>query len=337
MRIVIFGAGAVGGWIGGAWAASTLDVRLLGRPAVAEEIAKHGLTVSDGSGGGPSPAIHLPAGTIECGTDPKMLADADVIAVTVKSNATVEAGRTIKRHARKDAVVISFQNGVTNAERLAALLPQQRVIAGMVPFNIVRLGNGRWHKATGGDLMAARAPETEQIAATIGQRPGRIRLADDMVPVLWSKLLLNLNNAVNALSGKTLLEELHDKDYRAVLAATMDEALLVMKLVGVEPAKMGMIPPKSLPSMMRLPGPLFKAFLAAQKIDPEARSSMADDFAAGRPTEIDYLNGEVVAIARKHGRNPRANAAIVQLVKEAEAGVERRWTGKELREKVLGD
>jgi 2-dehydropantoate 2-reductase len=61
---------------------------------------------------------------------------------------------------------------------------------------------------------------------------------------------------------------------------------------------------------------------------------MADDFAAGRPTEIDYLNGEVVALARRHKRNPRVNAAIVQLVKEAEAGVERRWSGAELRARV---
>ncbi len=62
---------------------------------------------------------------------------------------------------------------------------------------------------------------------------------------------------------------------------------------------------------------------------------MADDFEAGRPTEIDHLNGEVVALARRHGRNPRVNAGIVQLVKEAEAGVERRWSGKELVERLL--
>jgi 2-dehydropantoate 2-reductase len=150
-------------------------------------------------------------------------------------------------------------------------------------------------------------------------------------------LLINLNNAVNALSGLPLLEQLKDRDYRRVVAASIDEALAAMKLAEVEPAKMGVVSPTALPNVLRLPNLLFAPFLKAQKIAPDARSSMADDFAAGRPTEIDYLNGEVVALARRHKRNPRVNAGIVQLVKEAEAGVERRWTGKELAERLLGD
>ena len=63
-----------------------------------------------------------------------------------------------------------------------------------------------------------------------------------------------------------------------------------------------------------------------QKIDAKARSSMADDFAAGRPTEIDYLNGEVVRLAQQLGRKAPVNEAIVALVKQAEAGVERLWS-----------
>ena len=336
MKVAVFGTGAVGGWIGGAWASAAIDVVMIGRKPAADEIATNGLTISDGSGDGPSRSIHLPAGTITCTTDPAAMADADVILVTVKSIHTDSAAATIARHGRRDALLISFQNGVSNAERLSAALPGRTVLPGMVPFNVVRLGNGRWHKATAGDLMAQDHEVTRALAQKVGTRPGRLKLADDMVPVLWSKLLLNLNNAVNALSGKTLIEELTDRDYRQVVAATQDEALAAMKLAGIEPAKMGVVPPERLPDVLRLPNALFKPFLKLQGIDPEARSSMADDFAAGRQTEIDFLNGEVVALARKHGRNPRANAAIVQLVKEAELGVERRWSGAELKAKVLG-
>ena len=69
-------------------------------------------------------------------------------------------------------------------------------------------------------------------------------------------------------------------------------------------------------------------FLKVQKIDPKGRGSMADDFAAGRPTEIDYLNGEVVRLAESLGREAPVNAAIVDLVKQAEAGVERLWSAE---------
>jgi 2-dehydropantoate 2-reductase len=337
LKVAVFGAGAVGGWIGGAWASAGIDVVLVGRQAAADEIGRHGLTISDGSGEGPAQSIHLPAGTIAGTTDPAAMADADVILVTVKGLQTDAAAKAIAKHARNDAAVISFQNGVSNAERIGAALPGRTVLAGMVPFNVVRLGNGRWHKATAGDLMAQEHDITRALAAKLGTRPGRLKLAADMVPVLWSKLLLNLNNAVNALSGKTLLEELMDRDYREVVAASQDEALAAMKLADIEPAKMGMVPPKRLPDVLRMPNPLFKPFLKLQGINPEARSSMADDFAAGRPTEIDHLNGEVVKLARSLGRRAPVNERIVELVRQAEAGVERRWDSKALRDHVLGD
>ena len=337
MKICVFGAGAVGGWIGGAWASAGLDVALVARAGVAAEIGEHGLTVGDTSGEGPSQAIHLPAGTITCSDDPKLCADADLILVCVKSNDTDAAGKVIVRHARKDAVLLSFQNGVSNPERLRAAVPGRTVLAGMVPFNVVRLGNGRFTKTVAGKLWAEEHALTQKVRDSVAKRPGTLELTDDMASVAWSKLLINLNNAVNALSGKPLLEQLKDRDYRRVVAASQDEALLAMKLAGIEPAKMGVVSPQRLPGVLRLPNALFAPFLKAQGIAPDARSSMADDFAAGRATEIDFLNGEVVALARKHGRNPRVNAGIVQLVKEAEAGIERRWSGKELAARLLSD
>lgn len=337
MKICVFGAGSVGGWIGGAWASAGLGVVLIGRAGVAAEIAEQGLTISDGSGDGPAQAIHLPAGTITCSADPALCADADLILVTVKSNDSEAAAALIARHARPDAVLLSFQNGVSNPERLRAGAGGRTVLAGMVPFNVVRLGNGRFHKTVTGTLWAEDHPLTRVVADRVGRRPGGLKLSDDMAGVAWSKLLINLNNAVNALSGKPLLEQLKDRDYRRVVAASQDEALSVLKLAGIEPAKMGVVSPQQLPNVLRLPNALFAPFLKAQKIAPDASSSMADDLAAGRVTEIDHLNGEVVALARRHGRNPRINAGIVQLVKEAEAGVARRWSGKDLADRLLVD
>jgi 2-dehydropantoate 2-reductase len=335
MRICVFGAGAVGGWIGGAWASAGLDVKLISREATAREISQHGLTISDTSGQGPSRAIHLPAGTIECGTDAAACSDADLILVTVKSIDTRAAADSIARHARADAVLLSFQNGISNPQMLRDRMPGRTVLTGMVPFNLIRLGGGRFTKTVAGELYAEDSPITRAVRERLDRRPGAMKLVEDMAPVAWSKLLINLNNAVNALSGLPLLDQLQDRGYRRVVAASMGEALRAMKLDGIKPAKMGPVPPTALPHVLRLPNLLFGTFLKAQGIAPDARSSMADDFAAGRRTEIDFLNGEVVAIARRHGRNARVNAGIVQLVKEAEAGDGRRWSGEELAEKLL--
>ncbi len=331
----MFGAGAVGGWIGGAWASAGLDVRLIGREGTAREIAEHGLTIADTSGQGPAQSIHLPARTIHCSADPAACADADLILVTVKSTDTEAAAAAIARHARADAVLLSFQNGISNPDRLREKLPGHMVLTGMVPFNVVRLGRARFTKTVAGELYAEDAAVTRAVQERLGRRPGAMRLVADMAPVAWSKLLINLNNAVNALSGKPLLDQLKDRDYRRVVGASMDEALRAMKLAGIEPAKMGPVSPAALPNVLRLPNLLFAAFLKAQGIAPDARSSMADDFAAGRGTEIDFLNGEVVALARRHGREARVNAGIVQLVREAEVGAGRSWSGHELAERLL--
>ena len=332
-KLVVLGAGSVGCFVGGAWLAAGCKVSFVGREKVAAEIAGHGMGLSDGKGW----RIHLASDLIDFHTkSAKTLKQADMILLTVKSTGTEAAAREIARHARPGTVVISFQNGVSNADTLRRLLPRFEIVPAMVAFNVARLGPGRWHRATFGELVAQDHPATRTLTARIGERPGKLQLAADMAPVAWGKLLLNLNNAINALSGMTLLEQLSHRDFRRVLAAAMIETLELLKAAGIEPAKLGPIPPRLLPHAIGGGDFIFRnLLLRVMKIDPEARSSMADDLAAGRPTEIDYLNGEVVALARSLGREAPVNAAIVALVKQAELGVERLWSPAELRGHVL--
>jgi 2-dehydropantoate 2-reductase len=332
--VVIFGAGSVGCFVGGAWTAAGCQVSLVGRERIRAEVAEHGLSLSDQQGW----KIELAPDRIDFSTDPAPLGKADIIVLTVKSTGTAAAAKEIAKHGRRGATVISFQNGVSNAESLRKALAKFEVVQGMVPYNVVRLGPGRLHRATWGELMAAPTDATRKLAAQIGDRPGRLLLAEDMMGVMWGKLLFNLNNAVNALSGTTILEELKQRDYRRVLAAAIVEALELLAEVGIEPVKIGQIPPRLLPHAIGSPDWVFRnMFLKVQKIDPKARSSMSDDFAAGRQTEVDYLNGEVVKLARSLGREAPVNQAIVDLVKQAEAGVERVWSASQLRAHVLRD
>lgn len=326
-RVVVFGAGAIGGWIGGCWAAAGLPVQLVGRQAVKNEVEAHGLHLTDHAG----LSVDLQPEQVPVTTSAKALGNADVIALCVKSNATEAAAKDIARHARKGAAVISFQNGVSNAERLQALLPGFAVLQAMVPFNVARLGHGRWHKGTSGEMFVQDHDVTRGLAAIIGNAPGQLRLRDDMAALAWGKLLVNLNNAVNALSGRNLLDQLSQRDYRRVVAACQVEALDILKAAGIKPAQYGPIAPHLIPHAVGAPDFIFKKMvLKVQRIDPRARSSMADDFAAGRPTEIDYLNGEVVRLACSLGRRAPVNEAVIALVRQAEAGVERSWEPQDL-------
>ena len=255
----------------------------------------------------------------------------------MKSTGTEAAAQEISRHAKGGATVISLQNGVSNPETLRKRLSRQQVVHGMVPYNVVHLGPGRWHRATWGELTVEDQEVMRELSARIGDRPGRLLLSKDMQSVAWGKLLFNLNNAINALSGTTYLAELKQRDYRHVFAAAIIETLALLRKVGIRPAKIGKVGPDLLPHVIGSPDFIFNnLFLKVQKIDPKGRGSMADDFDAGRPTEIDFLNGEVVRLADSLGETAPVNAAIVELVKQAELGVQRTWGAKQLCDHILG-
>ena len=142
---------------------------------------------------------------------------------------------------------------------------------------------------------------------------------------------MNLNNAINALSNVPLQAELSDRDFRRCLAACQREAFDVLAAAEQRVARLTAVPPRLMPRLLPMPDWLFhrlaKRIVA---IDPHARSSMWDDLEAKRPTEVDYMQGEVVALAERHGRDAPVNRTLQRLVHDAEAGGRRDFTGREL-------
>jgi 2-dehydropantoate 2-reductase len=317
-KVAILGAGSVGCFIGGAWAAAGVPVTFIGRPKLSRDVDEHGLTLSDYSGW----QAHLAPGEVDYSCGPEGLEDAQVIAVTVKSGDTARAAAEIAEHGTAGATVISFQNGVSNVDVLEQGLGDRFEVArAMVPYNVAYLGQGRFHKGVAGDLYAEQRAAVRSLAEAVGNGPAALKISDDMLGLAWGKLLINLNNAVNALSGKTLRDELRRRDYRRVFAASIREGLGLLQKAQIEPASVGPISLQMLPRIVDTPDWLFNnLFLKRWKIDAKARSSMADDLAAGRKTEIDYLNGELVRLADRLQRAAPVNRAIVELVHKAESG-----------------
>ncbi|MGZ5236427.1 MAG: 2-dehydropantoate 2-reductase [Caldimonas sp.] len=312
--IVVAGAGSIGCFVGGQLAAAGHDVRLLARPRVADELTRHGLTLTDCDG----VTVRVAAADLVVRVEPALLASADVVLVTVKSGATRDIARSIAAFAPARAVVVSLQNGVDNVAILQDALPARPVVAGMVAFNVAALGEGRFHRGTSGEIVIdVRAAA---LAAELSTPHLPIATRADMRGVAWGKLLLNLNNALNALAGVPLREELADRAWRRLLAACIAEALAALRAAGIRPAKVGALPPSLLPLVLRLPDPVFRLVAAAQlKIDPAARSSMSDDLEHRRTTEIDQLQGAIVALAARHATPAPVNLAVLNLVKAAEA------------------
>lgn len=317
-KIAVFGAGLIGSYVGGRLAESGADVTLIGRARGLEAIRGAGLRVTDIYGAD----LTVAADRLELSEDSAALANADLVLVTVKSLATATAGAAIAQFARPGVVVLSLQNGVSNTARLQAAAPGARVVAGMVPYNVAERGPGHVHQGTGGEIHAGNDAALAPFHAAFATAGMPLTLSPDMRGVLWGKLVINLNNAVNALSGKTLAGQLSQRGYRRAVALAQFEALEMLSRAKIMPARVHPIPTRAFPWVMSLPDWAYRklASRGGAKIDRHARSSMADDLALGRKTEIDYINGEVVTLAASLRRKAPINARIVELVRAAEAG-----------------
>jgi 2-dehydropantoate 2-reductase len=327
-KIFIYGAGSIGCYVGGRLLAAGSDVTFIGRARVADQLRDRGITLSrhDDS------RWHAPPERIDVSTDAASAAAADLVLVTVKSAATPTAAAELAGVLRPGTIVVSFQNGVGNADVLRAALPQHTVLEGMVPFNVVERGPGAFHQGSGGELEIRHTPAMQPFVEAFRNAGLPLIQHDDMLPVQWAKLLLNLNNAINALANRPLKEELSQRAYRVCLAMAQEEALALLKRAGIRPVKVTPLPANWIPRALRLPDALFERVGRAMlTIDPLARSSMSDDLEAGRATEIDWINGEVVRLAQRLGQTAPVNERLCQLVHEAErADARPAWSGKAL-------
>jgi 2-dehydropantoate 2-reductase len=328
VKIAVFGAGSIGAYVGGALLAAGavgVDVVLIGRARMRERIAREGLTLTDLHGRN----VVLRSVQIAYAEDPAALADADLVLVTVKSTDTATAAMAIQANTKPSAVILSLQNGIGNADVLKSVIHDRTVLGGMVPFNVVQLPDGRLHRGTEGELMVESSPVLGPFLDVFEAAHLPLTERDDFIEVQWGKLLLNLNNPVNALSGIPLKAELSQLAYRRCLALLIDEALTILRAAGMHPAKVARVGPRLLPVLLCLPDAAFKRVAAAMlRIDPEARSSMWEDLQAGRRTEVDYLNGAVVKLAESLGRAAPANRRMIELIRHAESGEQPALSGR---------
>jgi len=308
-RICVAGAGSIGCFVGAVLADAGHDVRLLGRARTVAACTQHGVRLSGYDG------MNVHVHPVQISDDPATaLSGADLVLVCVKSGDTNAVAAQIASFAPQ-AQVVSLQNGVANATALRAALPSADVRAAMVPFNVVPVAPTQFHRATSGDILVEAGPFPALSSPHLAWRA-----CDDIEAVQWGKLLINLGNAINALSDMPLLEQLQDRAWRVLMADQMAEALRVLRAAGIAPAKTTAAPPALIPLVLRLPTPLFRR-VAAQMltIDATARSSMWDDLRQGRKTEIDALQGAILTLADRHGRQAPLNARMRALIRAAEA------------------
>jgi ketopantoate reductase len=151
-----------------------------------------------------------------------------LVLLCVKSGATAEAAGELAFALPAGTTVVSLQNGISNCAVASQAGPSLQVLPGMVPYNVAEIDAGAFHRGTPGRLAAGDDAALRPWLPVFERAGVPLDLHADLLSVQWGKLLLNLNNPVNALSGLPLREELMQRGYRRCFAALIDEALGVL-------------------------------------------------------------------------------------------------------------
>lgn len=289
LRVAVMGAGAVGSYFGGLLARAGHEVVLIGRAAHVQAIEAGGLRLQTTTF---DELVRLRAST-----DAAAVRGADLVLVAVKSGDTEAAALAMREHLAPHALLLSLQNGVDNAERLRALLPQPvRAAVVYVATELLAPGHVRHHGR--GELLVEPGPGGDAWLPAFAAAGVPVQLSGDVRRALWVKLTVNCAyNAISAIGRVPYGVMVASPGVRELMDALVQECVAVAQAEGVA-----------------LPADILATVRALAPAMPLQRSSTAQDLARGRRSEIEHLNGHVVRRGRAHGIAVPRNELLVTLV-----------------------
>lgn len=324
MQHVIFGAGLIGGFLGGVLQSKGASVSLVARPAVQEKF-KNGFKLTDYQ-------QHSAETDAPRFIDSEDLAQSTVSStscnflwLTVKCTAVESALTQLTSLVDADTVIICCQNGLGSEQPVKDAFPGNTVLRAMVQFNVAELAPNHLHRGSEGALTLEELPQSATISRQLVEQFDSellpIHTSAEMGSLLWAKLQLNLANSVNALADIPVKQMIEQRDYRRVMSRLMLELIEVTRAKGVKLPKLTPLPAHWLPRVMVVPDALFRILGNRMlAVDPTVRTSMWWDLSQGKATEIEYLNGAIVAQGAELGIECPANQKIVKMIHEVEQG-----------------
>ncbi len=283
MKIVVFGAGGIGGFLGGALAKSGEDISVIARGSHLQGIRDRGLTVESVS-----------LGNFRCGVkateSPSDVGVADLVLFCVKSYDTEQALQNISPLIGEDTAVLSFQNGIDNEDKIAQQVGKNHVLAGAISIESFIAEPGVIKQTWGPTLMAMG-----ELDGTITSRAKRIQaalinaglkcdLSNRILEVLWEKFLFICPTAgVCSVTRASIGEIMAFEETRGLYLAAMKEVEAVARASGIGLAH----------------DVVQRTVAQAGRVDKSTKPSMLRDLERGKRLEVDALSGSVCRLSRQ--------------------------------------
>jgi 2-dehydropantoate 2-reductase len=288
IRIAVMGSGAVGGYFGARLAAAGQNVAFIARGGHLDAMRRGGLKIKSVTGD-----FHVTGLFTD---NPRDIGPVDLVLFCVKSYDTEAASAELAPMMKDQAIVLSLQNGVDNPDKLAARWGADRVLGGVVYLGAQLAAPGTIEHSAGGRVVlgpltgplseAAKSFEEVFSAAAIP-----CSVSAEIRKVMWAKLVWNAPFcALACLARATVQEILESESLRRLAAACMDEVRAAAGVVGIE----------LVPSIVE---DTFNFSRGLGNFKP----SMLQDLEAGKPLEYEALNGVVVDLLRRAGKDAPIN------------------------------
>jgi 2-dehydropantoate 2-reductase len=296
MKIAVMGAGAVGCYYGGLLARAGHEVTLIGRAALVAAVNRDGLRLD-------TQTFHARV-SVHASTEASAARAAQLVLFCVKSTDTQQVAALLAPHLAPDALVLSLQNGVDNAQQLQRVLPQT-VAAAVVYVATEMAGPGHVKHHGRGELVLGPAARRDDVLQAFAAASVPVQISDNVTGALWAKLIVNCAyNALSAIAQMPYGEMVQGEGVAAVMHDAVQECLAVARAMQV-----------------RVPDGVAEAVPDIARSMARQSSSTAQDLARGRRTEIDHLNGYVVRMGEQHGVATPVNRTLLSLVKLLEGRV----------------
>jgi 2-dehydropantoate 2-reductase len=298
MRIVIMGAGGLGGYFGARLAAAGNEVAFIARGAHLAAIQRDGLRVESARGD-----LHLR--DLVATDDPAALAPADVVMIAVKLWDTEAAAEAVKPLVRPGTAVVSFQNGVSKDEVLTRILGHEAVIGGVGQIGVVIASpgvirhTGTMAKLTFGELDNTRSPRVEALLAACTAAGIDAEIARDINLAIWQKFAFLVPMSACTASMRSTIGPIRAKPQAlAFLADVTREVVAVGEALGV-----------------KLGDDFVEQRLAfIETLPPQMTASMQGDLARGNRLELPWLSGTVVELGKRLGVPTPLNRAVTDIL-----------------------
>ena len=304
MRIAIIGVGAMGSVYAALLADAGHDVWAVDVwPEHVAAIREKGLRVEGASG---DRTVRLNATS-----DPKDVRDADLVIIATKDNGVEGAARAALEMAKPDAPILTIQNGLGSADRVAAIVGSKRIMMGVVGgFGASMRGPGHAHHngmefVRLGEMDGGLSDRLEAVAETWRSGGFKVLTFADIHKMVWEKLICNCTfSGPCAMTGLRVGEVMANPSAWSIASGAATEAYHVAKARGIA---------------LDFNDPVAYVRAFGEKI-PNSRPSMLLDHMAGRKAEIDNINGAIPREGSKVGIATPINSVLVALLKAKEAG-----------------